>query len=208
MAREPLFSTAIPAIDALLGGGIPYGTLLTIEGCGSAGCRSIAAALLAQGTRHGLGAVIDGGELYPPALAAAGVRLDRLLIVPAATPMALARAADLLLRSRTARVVVMTAGALRAAVWARLAKLAARTGTVLVVLAARASAELSVVAGVRLACRLERAVLRGTRGLWGVFAGFELHAEVRKHKRACSGEVLVKALTPPVVYGRDEGVSR
>jgi hypothetical protein len=192
--REQLFSTAIPAVDALLGGGIPCGSLITLEGCGSAGCRSIAAALLAQATRSGLGAVIDCGELYPPSLEAAGVRLDRLLIVPATTPVGMARAADLLLRSRTARVVVMTATALRAAVWARLAGLAQKAGAVLVVLASRTIAELSAVATVCLSCRIERAVMHGTRGLWGVFCGFELQADLRKHK-------FRNSLTPFVVNG-------
>jgi len=180
--RERLFPTAIPAIDALLGGGVPCGSLLILEGCGSAGCRSIAAALLAQATRSGLGAVIDAGELYPPSLEAAGVRLERLLIVPATTPVGMARAADLLLRSRTARVVVMAAAALRAAVWARLAGLAQKAGAVLVVLASRAIAELSAAAAVCLSCRIERSVMQGTGGLWGVFSGFELQAELRKHK--------------------------
>jgi hypothetical protein len=192
--REQLFSTSIPAVDALLGGGIPCGSLITLEGCGSAGCRSIAAALLAQATRSGLGAVIDCSELYPPSLEAAGVRLDRLLIVPATTPVGMARAADLLLRSRTARVVVMAATALRAAVWARLAGLAQKAGAVLVVLASRTIAELSAVATVCLSCRIERAVMHGTRGLWGVFCGFELQADLRKHK-------FRNSLTPFVVNG-------
>jgi hypothetical protein len=192
--REPLFPTAIAAIDALLGGGIPCGSLLILEGYGSAGCRSIAAALLAQATRRGLGAVIDGSELYPPSLEAAGVRLDRLLIVPATTPVGTARAADLLLRSRTARVVVMAAARLRAAVWARLAGLAQKAGAVLVVLASRTIAELCAVATICLSCRIERSVMHGTRGLWSVFSGFELQAELRKYK-------FRNSLTPFVVMG-------
>jgi hypothetical protein len=185
--RETLFPTAIAPIDALLGGGLPCGSLVTLEGHGSAGCRSIAAALLAQATRCGLGAIIDGGELYPPALEAAGVRLDRLLIVPARTPAGAARAADLLLRSRTARVVVMAAAALRAAVWVRLANLAHKAGALLVVLVSRAAVELCAIAAIRLSCCIERPVVRGTRGIWAVFAGFELRAELRKHKHAPSG---------------------
>jgi hypothetical protein len=192
--REQLFPTAIPAIDSLLGGGIPYGSLVTLEGAASAGCRSIAAALLAQATEHGLGAIIDSGELYPPGLEAAGVRLDRLLIVPASTPLGVARAADLLLRSRTARVVVMAAMSLRAAVWTRLASLAHKAGVVLVVLAARVSVELSAVATLALSCRISRVVMNGTRGLWGVFSGFEVQTELRKHK-------LRNSLTPFVVNG-------
>jgi hypothetical protein len=185
--REALFPTAIGPIDVLLGGGLPCGSLVTLEGHGSAGCRSIAAALLAQATRRGLGAVIDSGELYPPALEAAGVRLDRLLIVPAHTPSGVARAVDVLLRSRTARVVVMAAAMLRSAVWVRLANLAHKAGALLVVLVSRAAAELSAVATVRLACCLERPVVHGTRGIWAVFSGFELRAELRKHKRAAGG---------------------
>ncbi|MGC2131549.1 MAG: hypothetical protein WA629_15800 [Candidatus Aquilonibacter sp.] len=202
--REALFPSAIADIDALLGGGFPCGSLVTLEGCGTAGARSIAAVLLAQATRNGLAAVIDGGELYPPALEAAGVRLDRLLIVPAATPVRAARAADMLLRSRTTRVVVMAVcggtpgGALRAAVWTRLANLAQKAGALLVVLCSgtplttRSIAALSAAATVCLSCRVNRPVHTGTRGIWGIFTGFELRAELRKHK-------FRKSLTPFVV---------
>ncbi|MGB6984870.1 MAG: hypothetical protein WBD74_02705 [Candidatus Aquilonibacter sp.] len=192
--RERLFPTAIPAIDSLLGGGIPYGALVTLEGVASAGCRSVAAALLARATDRGLGAIIDNGELYPPGLEAAGVRLERLLIVPASTPLRIARAVDLLLRSRTARVVVMATTSLRAAVWTRLASLAHKAGVVLVVLASRVSVELSAVATLALSCRVSRVVIKGTRGLWGVFNGFEVQTELRKHK-------LRNSLTPFVVNG-------
>jgi hypothetical protein len=188
--REPLLASGIPALDALLGGGVPFGSLIALEGSASAGCRSIAAALLARATGTGLGAIVDDGELYPPGLEAAGVRLDRLLIVPAHAPVTIARAVDQLLRSRTARVVVMGARPLRAAVWARLARLAQRSGAVLVVIAQRAIAELSAIATLALACRIERPLLRG-RGIWGIFTGFELRAELRKHKRAGSGWTLL-----------------
>ncbi len=181
---EALFSTGVPAIDALLGGGVPCGCVLALEGCGSAGCRSLAAALLARATQRGLGAVIDGaGELYPPALEAAGVRLERLLIVPVRTAVGAARAADLLLRSRTARVVVMTAIVLRAAIWVRLASLAHKAGAILIVVATRAAAELRAVAAVRRGCRRGAPRVDGTQGLGGTFAGFEVRAEVRKHRR-------------------------
>jgi len=176
--RERLFDTATPAIDALLGGGIPYGSVAVLEGTGG---RSLAAALLAGATRSGLGAIIDGGELYPPSLEAAGVRLDRLMIVPARTPVEAARAADVLLRSRATRVVVMAAGALRAAIWLRLARLAQRAGAVLVLLASRTIAEVSAVAAVALRCHAEP-VLHG-RGLWGAFVGLEVRTDVRRYKR-------------------------
>ena len=182
-ARERAISTGLETVDRLLGGGMPAGVLLTLEGAGSAGCRSVAAALLAVATRRGLGAIIDGGDLYPPHLEAAGVRLDRLLIVPARTPLGIARAADLLLRSRTAGVVVMAATALRAAVWIRLASLAHKAGAVLVVLAVRVSAELAAAAAVRVGCRIGVPCVAGSHGIWGTFTGFDVRAQVRKNKR-------------------------
>jgi hypothetical protein len=184
-AREPMLPTGIPALDTLLGGGVPRGCLVTLEGTGSAGRRSIAAALLSAATGSGLGAIVDTGELYPPDLEEAGVRLDRLLIVPARTPLLAARAVDLLLRSRTARVVVMAVCALRAAVWARLANLAHKAGAVLVVIADRPIAELSAVAAIALVCRLERPRLRG-RGLWAQLFGFDCSVALRKTGRSAS----------------------
>ncbi len=181
---DRLITSGIAPLDCLLGGGFPLGSLVTLEGLGSAGRWSIAAALLAQVTRRSLGAVIDDGELYPPALEDAGVRLDRLLVIPAKTPVGIARAVDVILRSRAARVIVMRAPALRAAMWTRLATLAHRAGSVLVVIAGRAGTELAGVATVRLGCIFERAVMRGSRGLWGCFSGFTLRAELRKHKAA------------------------
>lgn len=185
-AHAGRFSSGLAAVDALLGGGLPCGSLVIFEGEGSAGCRSLAATLLARATQRGLGAIIDTGDLYPPDLEAAGVRLERLLVVPARSALGVARAADILLRSRTARVVVMTAAALRAAVWMRLANLAQKAGAVLVVLAQRAASELCAAAGVRVRCRIGSVRALGTRGLWGVFTGFDVQAELRKHKRAAS----------------------
>lgn len=181
-ALEHLVPTGVATVDALLGGGLPAGALVTLEGPRSSGRWSVVASLLAGATRCGLGAVIDDGELYPPSLEAAGVRLDRLLVVPARSAVGIARAADLLLRSRVVRVLVMTVAALRAAVWTRLAALAQRAGAVLVVVTTQAWPELCMSATVRMAFTCERAIVRGTRGLWGTFAGFDARASVRKHK--------------------------
>jgi protein ImuA len=182
-AREGLIATGIPVVDDVLLGGLPCGSLVVFEGERSGGSRSVAAALLAVATRRGLGAIVDSGDLYPPGLEAAGVRLDRLLIVPARTPIGIARAVDMLLRSRTARVVVMTAAGLRAAVWMRLASLAQKAGAVLLVLARHAASELYGAAAVRLNFHADGIRSIGTQGLWGVFTGFGVRAELRKHKR-------------------------
>ena len=180
--QEPLIPSALSAIDPLLGGGFPAGALVTLEGPLSSGRWGIAAALLANATHRGLGAVIDSGELYPPSLEAAGVRLERLLVVPATTSVSIARAVDLLLRSRIVRVVVMAEAALRAAVWVRLASLAHRTGALLVVVAARVWPELSANATVRLGLTCAKARMCGAHGPWKTFTGFDVCASVRKSK--------------------------
>lgn len=184
---EDLVPTAVATLDDLLGGGLPKGALVTLEGAASSGRWSIVASCLAQVTRRALGAIIDAGELYPPTLEAAGVRLDRLLIVPAKTPVAIARAADALMRSRVVRVIVMAAVSLRAQVWSRLANLASRMGVVLIVIAMHAAIELGSVASVRIGCAFARALTRGTRGLWCQLSGFELRAHLRKQKQPVMG---------------------
>jgi len=184
---EPSVPTGIDDLDAMLGGGFPCGTLVTLEGRVSSGRWAIASRLLASVTERGLGAVIDEGELYPPTLSQGGVRLDRLLVVQARTPLGIARAADILVRSRACRAIVMPAPQLRAAVWTRLAGLTHRNGVVLVVVATHASSELGAAAGIRLGCSLEQLSITGSRGVWCTFAGFQFRAEVRKHKRAAPG---------------------
>jgi protein ImuA len=83
-------SSGRAAIDALLpGGGFPRGALVELCGGQASGKTAVAlSALAAAMGERGLGAFVDGrGELYPPAAAALGVDLDRLLVVrPAAGP--------------------------------------------------------------------------------------------------------------------------
>jgi hypothetical protein len=181
---ESLLPTAIPQLDRLLGGGFPAGAVATLEG--ETGRWSLAAGLVTQFASQSLVAILDDGALYPPALAEAGACLERVLIVPARKALAMARAADILLRSRICRLVIMPAVALRDAVWERLAKLAHRSGTLLIVVATRAGAALSAVAEVRLHCTLERALVHG-RGLWATVDGFELGVGLRKHKHLAAG---------------------
>lgn len=182
---EQLVPAGIPELDTLLEGGFPAGAIATLEG--ETGRWSLAAGLVAGMTRRSLVAILDDGSLYPPALAEAGVCLERVLIVPARKALAMARAADILLRSRICRMVLMPAVALRDAVWERLAKLAHRSGALLIVIAARTSAALSAAAEVRLHCSLERVFMHGMHGLWGTVAGFELGIDLLKHKHMAAG---------------------
>jgi hypothetical protein len=185
---EELVPTTIPELDELLDGGFPPGIVATLEG--EIGRWSLAAGLVASMTRQSLVAILDDGALYPPALAEAGASLDRVLVVPARKALAMARAADILLRSRICALVLMPAVALRDAVWERLAKLAHRSGTLLIVVASHAGAALSAAAGVRLHCALERILMHGQRGLWGAVSGFELCIGVRKHKHMAAGRAI------------------
>ena len=182
---EPLVPTGIPELDRLLECGLPAGVVATIEG--EIGAWSLAAGMAARMTQRSLVAILDDGGLYPPALAEAGACLERVLIVPARKALAMARAADILLRSRICRLVLMPAVALRDVVWERLAKLAHRGGVLLLVVARRAGAALSGAAGVRLHCALERVLMDGQSGLWGTVAGFELCVRVGKHKHMPPG---------------------
>src|SRR5207248_2087957 len=97
----------------------------TLEGGTGCGLTAILAAALASATRCGLAAAIHDGTLYPPDLERAGVVLERLLLVSAASPLASARCADILLRSRAFSLVTLPAVHVRATVWSRLCALVA-----------------------------------------------------------------------------------
>jgi hypothetical protein len=183
---EGAVATGIPELEQLLDGGLPPGAVATLEG--ATGRWSLAAQLVAAVTRRSLVAILDDGGLYPPSLVEAGVCLERVLVVPARTALAIARAADVLLRSRICRLVLMPAVALRDAVWTRLASLAHRSGVLLIVMASRAGAGLSAAAELRLHCAFERVVMHGSHGLWGCIDGFELCVDLRKSKRMLPGQ--------------------
>lgn len=199
LGEEAVVATGIAELDAALRGGFPRGAIGTLEGPPSSGRSAVAARLLAAATRRGLGALI-GVELFPPALAAAGVRLERLLLVPVAEPAGAARAADVVVRSGAFTVVIVPAlpsgRGTGAAAWTRLASLAHRANVALVALGDEASAELRYFASVRLELALARVRWNGPTGHLGELAGFDVRAVVRKHKRAAPvGEALVRCET-------------
>ncbi len=188
-----LVSSGIEALDGVLGGGLVRGTIVALEG--GSGRMAIAARLLAQATAHGLAAVIDAGDLFPPALARAGVRLERLLIVPARSAIGIARAVDILLRSRAFSVVLMPAVALRTQVWARLAGLAQKAGALVLALGLCASAELAAFSATRLRCVLDRVLVSGAGGVFARLVGYDVRAHVLKHRYGRpGGNALVRAI--------------
>ena len=196
LGDDALVRTGLAALDAAVGGGFPRGTIGTIEGTPSSGRCALAARLLAAATRRGLGALI-GVDLFPPALAAAGVRLDRLLVVPVDEPVAAARAADIVVRSGAFAVVVIptlpSGRGTGAAAWTRLASLAHRANVLVVAVGDEASAELRYFASLRLETAIERVRWNGPAGHCCELRGFDVRAIVRKHKRAAPvGDALVR----------------
>jgi recombination protein RecA len=192
LAEEAVVRTGFPELDAALGGGVPRGILATLEGPAGSGRSALAARLLAAATAGGLGALIESpagleGAFYPPALAAAGVDLNRLLVVPAAGAAGVARAADILLRSAAFGVVVIPMVSLAATVWTRLASLTHRANALLIALGGEASDELRYFASLRVRLRSERVRWSGASGLFCELAGAGAEATILKHKRAAPG---------------------
>jgi hypothetical protein len=202
--------TGFVEFDRALAGGFPRGTIATLEGPPSSGRTAILASILAQATRSGLAAIVDDGTLYPPDLERAGVRLERLLVVRAQTPVAIARSADILLRSRAFGVVAMPAAALRATVWSRLAGLAQKAGAVLLPLGVYANTELAYFASTRVRCAIDRVVWSGS-GVLCELQGYEVLVHVLKHRRAAPGATarLGIGVTPgPVQIVETEAVNQ
>jgi len=156
--------TGIPALDARLGGGFPYGRLSEICGAPSSGRTSLALSLLAETLGRGvLAAWIDLADAFDPASAvAAGSDLERLLWVRARSEDEALRSCERLLQTEGFELVILDfiqeilhrealpdalpetrrkprpkrrgVAAIRDVSWLRLARLAASTRTVLVVL--------------------------------------------------------------------------
>jgi recombination protein RecA len=193
--EDEVVRTGWTDLDVALGGGFPRGAIGTLEGPPSSGRSALAARLLAVATRQGLGALI-GIDLFPPALATAGVRLERLLLVDVASPLDAARAADVVVRSGAFGVVVLPAlpsgRGTGAATWTRLASLAHRANAALIALGESASAELASFATVRVETAIARVRWNGPAGHCSELAGYDVRALVRKHKRAApAGNALI-----------------
>jgi hypothetical protein len=199
LGEDRIVRTEIPEVDRILGGGFPRGTIAALEGAPSSGRSALAARLLAAATGSGLGALI-GTELFPPALAAAGVRLERLLCVPVDDGVGAARAADIALRSGAFGVVVIPAlpsgRGTGSATWTRLASLAHRANALLVAVGVDPSTELCYFASVRVETTIERVRWNGASGHLCELAGYDVRATVRKHKRAAPGASALFTCTP------------
>ncbi|MDQ6825799.1 MAG: hypothetical protein M3Z14_01190, partial [Candidatus Eremiobacteraeota bacterium] len=169
--------------------------IASLEGTPSSGRMALAARLLAKGTESGLAALIDDGSLFPPSLARAGVRLERLLIISADEPLGVARACDIVLRSAVFGIVLIPAVALKAAVWSRLANLTHHANTVLLSVGLQASHELGYFSSLRIGFHIERVIWAHDTPLFSRLLGYDIRATVYKHKRAVPGtSVLMRSL--------------
>ncbi len=181
-------SSGFPELDRALAGGFIRGSIATLEGGTGSGRTAILAAALASATRSGLAAAIDDGTLYPPDLARAGVVLDRLLLVSATSPLACARCADILLRSRAFSLVTLPAVPVRGTVWSRLGALAKKSDALLLTLG-QASTELGYFASTRVRCAIDRIFWTEESGVLRELAGYEVCTHVFKHRRSAPGAV-------------------
>jgi protein ImuA len=86
--RSGVLACGLASVDeALAAGGFPRGVLSELRGGPASGKTAVALALVAAMGREELTAWVDGaGELYPPAVAALGVDLDRFLLVRPGAP--------------------------------------------------------------------------------------------------------------------------
>lgn len=180
--REGVLACGRADIDELLpDGGFRRGALTELAGGPASGKTGIALALVAALGPGDLAAYVDGrGELYPPAVAALGVELARLLVVrppprarvegPDRDPALVALwAAEALLASGAFGAVVIDVALSRAvrgaeAAARRLQAAAEKGGAVGLWLTARGGPGLRVPAAVRLELSAEDGRIVGRRG--------------------------------------------
>src|SRR6185295_13049066 len=140
---EPVrrLSTGIPALDSILGGGLPRGGLSEISGPVSSGRTALMGALLASATRQAeIAAVVDLPDtLHPESLERGGTDLHRLLWVRPPSVQASLKCTDLVVSAGGFGLVVLDLSdtptrRLPLHVWPRLVRLAKQSHTAVVVL--------------------------------------------------------------------------
>lgn len=176
--RVGIVPCGLAHVDAALPqGGFPRGAISELTGGPASGKTGVALALLASLGPAELAAYVDArGELYPPAAAACGVDLDRLLLV---RPAAAGRDAP------------PGAARWRAALWACEALLSSGAfGAVAMDVPVPARIEGGDAAARRLQAAAERG---GAIGLWlSCGGGLRVPAAVRLELRAADGIVTVR----------------
>ncbi len=172
--REGFVASGLAGVDAVLpGGGFPCGALAELTGGPASGKTAVALALFASLGHEALAAYVDGrGELYPPAAAARGVDLARLLLV---RPPRRAGASE----------------DVRAALWAAEALLGSGA---FAAVAVDVSIPRSIAGADAIARRLQAAAEKGGAvGLWlGAGSGLRVPAAVRLELAAEAGRIVAR----------------
>lgn len=195
-------STGLAEVDALTGG-LPRGAITEITGPASSGRTSLLLAALAEATRRQETAVlVDAGDAFDPAsAAAAGVDLSRLLWVRCGgNPEHALRAADLLVQGGGFGCVVLDLGDIPPrmarrtplACWYRLRRAIEDTPTVLVVLAQTPCA--SSCASLVLEMKQGRLNWSGTPGCSRLLEGAMFEAGPRKPVSSAAAAFQARAL--------------
>lgn len=172
------FASGIPALDDALPGGLPRGAITLFSGGPSSGKTALALTFVSEATLAGHAvAWVHLGAFSAPSAAWAGVALDQLLTVRAASEVQALRCADLLVRAGALPLVVLDwAGRSGAgARWMRLQQLVA-TGRVAVLVLAPPPPEGDPL---RFASAVHLAVAWGSAG---VFAPGSVVVEVERSR--------------------------
>jgi len=197
-ARLP---TGLPGLDALLGGGLPRGSISEVSGRRSAGRTGLACAVAAAATARGeVIAWVDPDEaLDPEAATTAGIRLERMLWVRPRHPGDALPAAELLLGAGGFGLVVLDLagsappglprGAAAGRAWARLAQAAERTRSTLLVVGAARQAGAFAALGLDLGPH--RARWSGGRGRLLLLDGVTARVTVARSRAGGLGRALV-----------------
>jgi hypothetical protein len=187
------WTTGNPSLDRALGPtGIPHGRLTEIFGTASSGKTTLAFALLAACTHRGdIGAYVDpDNTLFAPAAEAAGIHLDRLIVVRPKTEQAVRRAADAIVRSGACAVVVldgMSASALQTHHCARLVSQAERNGITLVALSRGESQPLASFASLRVRMREVSPLWQPGSDGGGRLSGYSISLDIAKSRMGAPG---------------------
>ena len=155
----PRLATGLPALDALVGGGLPRGRLTELTGPRSAGRTGLACAVAAAATHAGevIGWIDPHDTLDPEAAAAAGVVLARTLWARPPGPDDALRAAEWIAGAGGFGLVVVDLAGdaaaparVTAAAWPRLQRAAERTRTALLVVGSAPCAGAAAALGLAL----------------------------------------------------------